>query len=82
MPKVIGVTGPWLKLTVQRYRQDLLKVNYLDMRKALEDAIWKIEGRNGAAIRLGMAPSTLRERIKKHGINRSASTEGTSFNSS
>ncbi len=39
---------------------------------ALEDCDWKIEGQHGAATRLDMAPSTLRERIKKFGIRRSA----------
>lgn len=46
---------------------------------ALQDAQWKIEGQNGAATRLGMAPSTLRERIKKYGISRSESTDGISL---
>ena len=36
----------------------------------------ELRGQNGAATRLGMAPSTLRERIKKYGINRLATTEG------
>ena len=48
-------------------------------RKALAEARWKIEGQNGAASQLGMAPSTLRERIKKYGLSRSRSTEGISL---
>jgi formate hydrogenlyase transcriptional activator len=40
------------------------------MQSALEVCGWKIEGDNGAAIRLGVAPSTLRERIKKYGLQR------------
>lgn len=43
---------------------------------ALEDSSWKIEGQNGAATRLGMAPSTLRERIKKYGIKQPRPREG------
>ncbi len=40
------------------------------MKNALEDCGWKIEGDGGAATRLGLAPSTLRERIKKYGLQR------------
>jgi formate hydrogenlyase transcriptional activator len=38
--------------------------------QALEDTHWKIEGTHGAAARLGLKPSTLRSRMKKHGITR------------
>jgi transcriptional regulator with GAF, ATPase, and Fis domain len=38
----------------------------------LEECGWKIEGGGGAAARLGLAPSTLRERIKKYGLRRKA----------
>ncbi len=37
---------------------------------ALQDCRWRIEGGSGAAARLAMAPSTLRERIKKYGLER------------
>ncbi len=57
-------------------RKTVREVEREMIEKALDDTRWRIEGRNGAAIRLGMAPSTLRERIKKYGINRSATTEG------
>jgi transcriptional regulator with GAF, ATPase, and Fis domain len=40
------------------------------MQSALEDCAWVIEGLSGAAQRLGVAPSTLRERIKKYGLER------------
>lgn len=40
------------------------------IRTALEACGGKIEGDHGAAIRLAMAPSTLRERIKKYGLER------------
>jgi transcriptional regulator of acetoin/glycerol metabolism len=43
------------------------------MQSALEDCQWVIEGHGGAAKRLGVAPSTLRERIKKYGLQRSGS---------
>lgn len=39
---------------------------------ALQDCDWKIEGDSGAATRLAMAPSTLRERIKKYGLHRTS----------
>ncbi len=42
---------------------------------ALEDCDWKIEGQSGAATQLDMAPSTLRERIKKFGIQRLAGSK-------
>lgn len=37
---------------------------------ALEACDWKIKGPKGAALRLGLAPSTLRDRMRKHGIVR------------
>lgn len=40
------------------------------IRQALEACNWIIGGKKGAAMRLDMAPSTLRERMKKYGIER------------
>jgi transcriptional regulator with GAF, ATPase, and Fis domain len=40
------------------------------IQSALKDCAWKIEGDSGAATRLAMAPSTLRERIKNYGLER------------
>jgi PAS domain S-box-containing protein len=40
------------------------------IRRALEETRWIIEGTNGAAVRLGIAPSTLRDRIEKYGLQR------------
>jgi len=42
------------------------------MRSALESCEWVIEGQSGAAKVLGIPPSTLRERIKKNGLCRTA----------
>ena len=42
------------------------------IRSALQDCSWRIEGKKGAASKLGMAPSTLRDRIKKYGIVKSS----------
>ena len=38
--------------------------------RALEETKWQIEGENGAAIILGLTPSSLRRRMLKHGIKR------------
>jgi len=40
------------------------------IRRALEETHWIIEGKNGAAARLGIAPSTLRDRMEKYSIQR------------
>jgi len=41
------------------------------IQKALDECNWVIEGERGAAARLDIAPSTLRDRIKKYGIKKS-----------
>lgn len=51
-------------------QKTLSEVEQEMIQAALEDCQWKIEGDSGAATRLAMAPSTLRERIKKYGLNR------------
>ena len=38
--------------------------------KVLEEARWRIEGKRGAAVRLGLNPSTLRSRIEKLNIQK------------
>jgi PAS domain S-box-containing protein len=38
--------------------------------QVLQKTGWRIEGKNGAAVLLGLNPSTLRARMKKHGIVR------------
>ena len=38
--------------------------------QVLQQTSWRIEGKNGAAVLLGLNPSTLRARIRKHGIHR------------
>jgi len=38
--------------------------------QALASTYWRIEGSGGAAEQLGLAPSSLRSRIKKLGIQR------------
>ena len=36
----------------------------------LKETHWRIEGKTGAALKLGLHPDTLRSRMKKHGIRR------------
>ena len=38
--------------------------------QVLQKTGWRIEGQNGAAVLLGLNPSTLRARIRKYGIRR------------
>ena len=56
----------------QRKDKTIREMEQEMMKNALEDCGWKIEGDGGAAARLGLAPSTLRERIKKYGLRRKA----------
>ncbi len=50
--------------------QTLSEVERNHILKTLEATGWKIEGNNGAAQMLGLAPSTIRSRMKKLGIKR------------
>ena len=64
-----------LNVTPQRQQQGEKTIKEVEqemMQNALEACGWKIEGASGAAARLGVAPSTLRERIKKYGLQRRA----------
>jgi transcriptional regulator of acetoin/glycerol metabolism len=38
--------------------------------QVLQRTAWRIEGQNGAAILLGLNPSTLRARMRKYGLRR------------
>lgn len=38
--------------------------------RVLQDCDWKIKGKNNAAERLGVTPSTLRSKVKKLGLSR------------
>ena len=40
------------------------------IQKILSEARWRIEGKDGAALILGLHPSTLRDRMHKLGIPR------------
>jgi transcriptional regulator with GAF, ATPase, and Fis domain len=38
--------------------------------QVLQQTGWRIDGKNGAALLLGLNPSTLRGRMRKYGIRR------------
>ena len=64
-----------LNVTPQRQQRGEKTIGEVEremMQEALEICGWKIEGDGGAAVKLGVAPSTLRERIKKYGLQRKA----------
>jgi transcriptional regulator with GAF, ATPase, and Fis domain len=50
---------------------NLLDVERGHIIRILDDTKWTIEGKHGAAIKLGLKPATLRSRMKKLGIKRS-----------
>jgi chemotaxis protein methyltransferase CheR len=52
-----------------KLKETLTEVERAQILNTLEKTGWKIEGANGAAGVLGLAPSTLRDRIKKLGIS-------------
>ena len=56
--------------TVQDSTFDLDSVERRHIIKVMRRTAWKIEGVGGAAVLLGLHPSTLRFRLKKHGIQR------------
>jgi transcriptional regulator with GAF, ATPase, and Fis domain len=53
-----------------KLKETLTEVERAQILNTLENTGWKIEGTNGAAGVLGLAPSTLRDRINKLGICR------------
>jgi formate hydrogenlyase transcriptional activator len=78
---VITTKGDTLSITSYVNQSDLMDSNRNDrvrlydvecdhIVKVLNDTDWKIEGNSGAAVALGLPPSTLRARMKKLGIKR------------
>ena len=59
---------------LQAKPQTLKEVEEEMIRTALEDCEWVVEGKRGAAQKLGMAPSTLRERIKTYHLQKLSGT--------
>jgi len=48
----------------------IAELEYNHILKVLQKTGWRIEGEKGAAILLGLNPSTLRARMRKYGISR------------
>ena len=57
----------------QDSRKNLLDVEREHITKVLEETLWTIEGKDGAAVILGLAPSTLRSRMIKFSTARKES---------
>ena len=74
LDEAFELSTPPLQVT----RKTLGEVEQDMIQSALQECEWKIEGDKGAATRLAMAPSTLRERIKKYGLERHSPEEITS----
>jgi len=53
---------------------DLNSIQREHVLKVLHEVNWVIEGSDGAAVRLGLKPGTLRHRMKRLGIMRSKNT--------
>ncbi len=49
---------------------DLREIERTVILHALEDADWKVSGEGGAAVRLGVPPTTLRSKMKRHKLER------------
>ena len=49
----------------------LVELEHDHILQVLQKTGWRIEGKNGAAVLLGLNPSTLRARMRKYGIRRS-----------
>lgn len=58
------------ELVVSPGRRTLVQLEHDHIVATLESLRWKIEGHGGAAEVLGINPSTLRTRMRKHGIRR------------
>ncbi|HKZ16212.1 MAG TPA: sigma 54-interacting transcriptional regulator [Geobacteraceae bacterium] len=50
--------------------KDLAELEHDHILQVLQKTGWRIEGKNGAAVLLGLNPSTLRARMRKYGIRR------------
>lgn len=61
-PAELGLASPRIRTLAESEIECIVR--------ALEQTHWKIEGQDGAAIALGLPPSTLRKRMQKHGIHR------------
>jgi len=64
------VPSPASEAPSSNNRNDLDSIQREHIFSVLRDVNWVIEGRGGAAVRLGLKPGTLRYRMKKLGIDR------------
>jgi PAS domain S-box-containing protein len=69
-PRTTHATQSWRSPITLDASASLEELERRHIRQTLEAAQWKIEGRQGAAARLGLPPSTLRSRMRKLGIQR------------
>jgi transcriptional regulator with GAF, ATPase, and Fis domain len=60
--KTGDVSGEEVKVLAELEQDHILQV--------LRKTAWRIEGQNGAAVLLGLNPSTLRARMRKYGLHR------------
>jgi len=67
--RIVGIEAPWSDSRGSRTK-GLKCVEREHILEVLEECGWKIKGEGNAASRLGLAPSTLRSRMKKLGIER------------
>ena len=65
-----ALAGPAEMDPTDTQRRSLKEIERETILKVLEEADWKIEGKNGAAAILDLNPSTLRGRMRKFGIRR------------
>lgn len=77
---IISSKGSTLKLEWPRITDDtavlsssIEEVERLHILKVLKESNWKINGKDGAALKLGLNPNTLRSRLKKMNIARDGS---------
>jgi transcriptional regulator with GAF, ATPase, and Fis domain len=61
-PRILGLASPRIRTLAESEVECIVR--------ALEATHWKIEGQDGAATTLDLPPSTLRKRMRKHGIDR------------
>jgi len=69
-PSQLGVSAAAVAPTRGALKDDLHAVERARILQALEESGWKIKGHGNAASRLGIAPSTLRSRMRTLGITR------------
>jgi PAS domain S-box-containing protein len=73
---VSAPVGPRVPQTRAPAATELDSVQREHILSTLRQTDWVVEGRQGAAIKLGMKPATLRHRMKKLGISRASASVG------